>query len=142
MALFTVGDYLKDVRTLLQDRIEPYRYSTGSLVRALNFVMLEVRRLRPDLFIGLLDNVPQYDWDEALDAEPGTDDDDDDNPTWSLYVPIEQSFRPAMIFGITGHAMARDQEDIEDERTTGHIMTFENMLTEVRSTKGKTAPKA
>ena len=139
MAFFTVGDYLKDVRTLLQDRIEPYRYSTGSLVRALNFTLLEVRRMRPDLFIGMLDNVPQYDWAEELDSPP---EEDKTNPTWALVIPMEQSFRTAIVFGITGHAMQRDQEDIEDERATGHIMSFENMLTEVRGTKGKVAPKA
>ncbi len=144
MAYLTVGDYLKDVRTLLQDRIQPYRYGTPSLIHGLNLTLLEVRRLRPDLLVGYLDNVPQYDWSDAGSTlNPGTDDngDDDDNPTWFETVPLEQQFRKAIVHGISGYAMQRDQEDIEDERSTADVMTFENMLTDVKSTKGMQAPK-
>ena len=141
MAFLVVGDYLQDARTLLQDRVEPYRYSTTSLVAAFNLTLLEVRRLRPDLMLEYIDNVPQYDWLQAADAAPNTDMDDDDNPAWSEWVPIEQSFRKALVHGIVGHAMQRDQEDIEDERSTADLMIFENLLTEVRSTKGLQAPK-
>ena len=138
MAFDTVGGYLRDARTLLQDRIEPYRYSTHSLVRALNITLLEARRVRPDLFIEYLDNVPQFLWDEEEDT---TAEDDDSNPTWGEWVPLEQQFRQAVVHGIVGHALARDQEDIEDERSTGFIMTFVNMLTEVSPAHGKQPPK-
>ena len=144
MAYLTVGDYLRDTRTLLQDRIQPYRYSTPSLIHGLNLTLLEVRRLRPDLLVGYLDTVPQYDWSDAGSTlNPGTDDngDDDDNPTWFETVPMEQQFRKALVHGISGYAMQRDQEDIEDERATADVMTFENMLTDVKSTKGMQAPK-
>lgn len=140
-----VGAYLKDVRTLLQDQIQPYRYATSSLVSALNLVLMEVRRLRPDLLMDYLDAVPQYDWNNSLagaaNAAGDNNSDDDDNPTWSAWVPIEQQFRQALVLGIVGHALKRNQEDIEDERATGFVMSFENMLTEVKSTKGKSAPK-
>ena len=138
MAFLTVGGYLRDTRVLLQDKIEPYRYSTGSLVAALNLTLLEARRLRPDLFVGCLDDVPQYDWEDDADQ---TANEDYTNPTWEQIVPIEQQFRQAFAHGIVGHALARDQEDIEDLRATGFIMTFENMLTEVHATKGKQPPK-
>jgi len=141
MAYLTVGDYLKDARTLLQDRVQPYRYSTGSLVHGLNLSLLEVRRMRPDLLVGYLDTVPQYDWSTAADDQPNTDMDDDDNPTWSEIVPMEQSFRKALVYGISGFAFERDQEDIQTEYATAHVMTFENMLTEVKSTKGMQPPK-
>lgn len=141
MAFLVVGDYMRDVRTLLQDRIKPYRYTTQSLVHGLNLTLLEVRRLRPDLMIDYLDNVPQYAWSDEANASPNTDADDDDNPTWSEWVPLEQSFRKAVVHGISGYAQQRDQEDIQDERATADIMTFENILTEVHSTKGMTAPK-
>lgn len=138
MAFVTVGGYLQDVRTLLQDRVQPYRYSTTSLVYGLNLTLLEVRRLRPDLLASYLDNVPQYEWTDEADQTAGVD---QSNPTYDAWVPIEQQFRQALVFGISGHAMRRDQEDIEDERATADIMTFENMLTEVKSTKGMQAPK-
>jgi hypothetical protein len=141
MAYDIVGGYLEDVRTLLQDRIQPYRYSTKSLIRAMNATMLEARRLRPDLFFDNLDNVPQYFWEDAEDTQSGTDNDDDDNPTWQEWVPMEQSFRQAFVHGITAHALARDQEDIQDERSTGFMKTFVNMMTGIDPTKGKVPPR-
>ncbi len=145
LGFLTVGAYLRDVRTLLQDKIQPYRYDTSSLVRALNEILYEIRRIRPDLLVDYLDNVPQYDWDNALNgaanAAGDNNNDDDDNPTWNQWVPIEQQFRQALVHGIVGHALKRNQEDIEDERATGFIVTFENMMTEVKTAKGKTPPK-
>jgi hypothetical protein len=144
MTFDTVGDYISDARTLLQDRIVPYRYSTISLIAALNLALLEVRRIRPDLLWDNLDNVPNYDWNDAMSTlVPGTDGnaDDDDNPTWTQWVPIEQQFRTAVVYGIGAHALARDQEDIQDEAANDFRTTFENMLTEVRGSKGKTPPR-
>ena len=138
MAFLIVGDYLMDVRTLLQDKIQPYRYSTESLVEALNLTLLEVRRLRPDLMWAYLDNVPQYQFQPQGDTPA---EDDESNPTWTEWVPLEQQFRKAIVFGITGHAQQRDQEDIEDERATADLMAFENMLVEVKQTKGLQPPK-
>ena len=51
MALDTVQDYIDRARVLLLDEVEDYRYSTESLVDALNEGILEMRRLRPDLFL-------------------------------------------------------------------------------------------
>ncbi len=142
MSFLVVGDYLRDARTILQDRIAPFRYNTKSLVTALNLTLLEVRRLRPDLMIDYLDTVPQYDWNDAGNTSiPGNDGDDDDNPTWNEWVPLEQQFRKAIVHGITGHAMQRDQEDIQDSRATADLMMFENLLTEVKSTKGMQPPR-
>lgn len=144
MAFDIVGDYIDDSRTLLQDQIVPYRYATSDLINALNLTLMDVRRLRPDLMVDYLDAVPQYEWNDLSSTlVPGTDAnfDDDDNPTWTLWVPIEQSFRRAIVFGVVGHAMQRDQEDIEDERATARLLTFENILTEAKSTKGMSPPK-
>jgi hypothetical protein len=138
MAFLVVGDYLRDARTLLQDRIEPYRYSTHSLVRSLNLTLLDARRMRPDLFMDDLDTVPQYQWQDDEDATPT---EDKTNPTWDEFVPIEQGFRQAIIDGIVGHALSRDQEDIEDERATGFIQSMENRLLAKRATAGKQPPK-
>jgi hypothetical protein len=139
----TVGGYIRDVRTVLQDRVIPYRYSTHSLVRALNMALMDARRIRPDLFIGYLDAVPQFYWSNAEDgaANEDGDADDDDNPTWQEYVPMDLQFRPAFVAGIVSYALTRDQEDIEDERATGFMKTFINTLTGVDVTKGKQPPK-
>src|SRR5215471_10290501 len=53
-SLASVGDLLKQVRILLQDTdltAGEYRYSTDSLVIALNQCMMEMFRIRPDLFL-------------------------------------------------------------------------------------------
>lgn len=153
MAFDTVGGYLRDARTILQDKVPPYRYTNIELVRAFNLTLMEARRIRPDLFVGYLDAVPQYDWVEALgvtntdgdDAEAvqsgPSDNDDDDNPTWSEWVPMELQFRQAFVAGIVAHALSRDQEDIDDERATGFMKTFVNILTGVDVTKGKQPTK-
>ena len=49
--LETVEDYIEDTRTLLLDRMEPYRYNDPSLLVAFNTALLEGRRLRADLFV-------------------------------------------------------------------------------------------
>lgn len=140
MAFDTVGGYLKDVRTLLQDKVQPYRYSTHSLVRALNLTLLEMRRVRPDLFVDYLDNVPQYFAAPDDDLLP-------DVPEEAMtsvlqeWLPLEQQFRQAVVHGVTGHAIMRDQEDIEDERSTGFMQTMVNILTDANITKGKQPPK-
>ena len=110
-ALDTVADYVGDSRTLLQDTIAPYRYDDPSLLMALNVAMLEVARLRGDL-LSRSDyaNVPSF---SAVD---GTS------------VNLEQSFRLALVWGICGHALARDQEDVQDARATMFMNNFYALL--------------
>src|SRR5215469_344549 len=105
LAYSTVRDYIKDVRVLLQDKIKPFRYEDSSLITALNVTILETRRIRADLFIGQKE-LPQY---TEVNDEP---------------VPIEPQFRLAIAHGITAHALKRDQEDIQDARSTA----FENVF--------------
>lgn len=110
MAYDSVSDYLTDVRVLLQDQVQPFRYDDPSLLTALNATLLEARRIRPDLFIPFLLDVPEF------DTNDGT------------LVPMEQPFRLAIVHGIVGHALARDQEDIQDQRASVFMGTFNAML--------------
>lgn len=100
--LSTVTDYITDVRTLLQDEIAPYRYSDPSLLVAFNVALLEGRRLRPDLFIFWCD-VPYF---SAVNTNE---------------VKIEPQFRLAFVFSTASHAMARDQEDFQDSRSSSFM---------------------
>jgi hypothetical protein len=111
-ALETVGDYLSDARTLLQDVIPPYRYDDLSLLMAFNVTLLEARRLRADLFIYNTDctrNPGQVPFYSAVDAEQ---------------VPMEVSFRLPMVYGLVGHALARDQDDYQDSRASSFMQLF------------------
>lgn len=109
----TVADYIKDARILLQDRIPEFRYSDDSLLTALNVTMLKTRYIRPDFFVFNLDTNGQVQHFEAVDA---------------TYVNIEPQFRSAIVHGICGHALERDQEDVQDIRATTFLQIFNNQL--------------
>ena len=107
--LATVVDYVNDARTLLQDKVIPYRYDDPSLLIALNITMLEARRLRADLFVFNLETRGQ--------AQAFTEVDD-------TYVAIESPFRLAILHGLCAHALKRDQEDVQDIRATTFLGMF------------------
>lgn len=113
--LETVTDYITDARTLLQDTIAPYRYEDVELVVALNVVIDDTRRLRPDLFLGdgtttNFSAIPSYD---AVD---------------STVVEIENGFRLAILLGMIAHAIARDQEDVQDARAGVFLKLWRDKL--------------
>jgi hypothetical protein len=107
--LNTVADYVADARTLLQDQIPPYRYDDPSLLVAMNVTLLEARRLRADLFVFNLAVKGQV---QAFGAVDDT------------YVDIEPQFRLAILHGLCGHALERDQEDVQDQRANSFLMLF------------------
>jgi hypothetical protein len=118
-ALETVTDYINDARTLLQDKIAPYRYDDPSLLTALNVTLMEGRRLRPDLFIYVKEwkcEVPTF----------------VQNAGQPIY--IEPQFRLAFLHGLVGHALERDQEDIQDQRAGAFLKIFNDILLGVRPT--------
>jgi hypothetical protein len=111
--LNTVSDYIADARTLLQDIIPPFRYDDSSLLTALNITLLETKRLRADLFVFNLAVKGQ--------VQAFTEVDD-------TYVDIELQFRQAILFGLCAHALARDQEDVQDQRATAFFAFFNTIL--------------
>lgn len=109
--LETVIDYITDVRTLLLDTIQPYRYDDPSLLVSFNVALLEARRLRPDLFIFHYgSHVPSFDSSNSEE------------------VRIEAPFRVALVYGTCGHALMRDQEDVQDARANSFIAAFRYIL--------------
>ena len=109
MAAFnSVQAILTDVRTFLLDRRRPYRYSDEELLTALNASLLEARRVRADLFVTRYGNeVPSYD---AVTSEPFC---------------MEPQFRMAFVYGTTAHALARDDEDVQDVRANSFLAKFQ-----------------
>lgn len=110
----TVADYIRDIRTLLQDKIPEYRYDDDSLLRALNAALLETRRQRPDLFVFNLVYLGQVPAFEAVD---------------DTYVAIEPPFRLGLVYRTCGHALARDQEDVQDIRATSFFSLANGVFT-------------
>lgn len=110
--LMTVESMIKGVRRLLLDKIRPYRYSDTALIASLNIALNEGRRLRPDLFIERYSiAVPQY---EEINGST---------------LPVEAQFRLAFEYGVAGHALLADEEDIQDSRASIFLANFENLLT-------------
>ncbi len=112
--LETIDDYVEDARILLQDVIAPYRYDDDSLIIAMNVTLLEGRRLRPDLFVYETRCGPLG--VQHLQAVDGTT------------VFMEPQFRLAFLHGMVGHALERDQEDIQDARAAAFMAVFTAIL--------------
>jgi hypothetical protein len=114
-ALETITDYINDGRTLLQDTLEPFRYLDSELVTAMNVTLLEGRRLRPDLFV-YRKTVPNQRGVQSFQANDGTE------------LEMEEQFRLAFLHGMCAHALERDQEDIQDERSNAFMKIFNTIL--------------
>lgn len=106
--LQTVSDYFEDARTLLLDRTPPFRYDDPSCLVALNMSLIRTKDLRPDI---MTRGVPTY---SAVDGQA---------------VPVPGKFRLAVLYGMVGHALIRDQEDVQDERATMFLNRQEILLT-------------
>lgn len=112
MALDTVQDYVTRSRTLLQDKIEPYRYGDDDLVAALNEGIMEGRRIRPDLFQAYLgEDLPEYSV-AAMTTE----------------VDIDPQYRTAFVYYMCGNAQLQDDENSEDARASMFLQKFTAQL--------------
>lgn len=109
--LNTVQSYITDVRTMLLDKVQPYRYTDDELMVAFNVALLEARRLRADLFVTRWGNeVPYY-------TVPSGE-----------VVCIEAQFRLGFVFGVCAHALLRDDEDVQDQRANTFLSRFHDIL--------------
>lgn len=112
MALDTVADYINDARVLLQDTVSPYRYSSDEIVTALNYAFMEARRLRPDIVRTYLNSsLPTY-----SSASPST------------AVAVDVQYRVAVLYYICGMVQLRDDEATQDQRASGFLNKFQNVL--------------
>lgn len=109
MALGYLSDYITAARTLLQDEIEPVRYSDGELAEALGLALYEARRMRPELFLGRMDNLP----DIGRDTPPAT-----------TVIDFDPMYRLALVFFMVGHVMLRDEEEVQKADAAGYLNRF------------------
>lgn len=111
-ALATVADYIAKSRTLLQDKVEPYRYSDSDLVDALNQGIQESRKTRPDLWLSKFrTGLPQY-----------------STAALSTAVDIDEMYRMAFVYYMCGQAQLSDQEDTQDQRAMAFLGKFSTAL--------------
>ena len=115
MALDTVADYITAVRALLQDTIETYRYSDADLIAALNYGILEMRRLRPDLLSSYFaTSLPTY-------SASGD------------YVDVDPQYRMSLVYYIAGHLQLRDDENTQDARAAIFLNKFTSQMLDIKA---------
>ena len=115
----TIGDLLSEARTLLQDKVTPYRYSDDELLEAANGAMAEARAKRPDLFLGTLglrEALPLYTGDDLEEEFP--------LPEW-VY--------PTFLSYVVGRTSLRDDTYANDSRAVVMMNRFVNQLLGVNS---------
>lgn len=109
--LLLVGDLIEQVRTLLQDvdiSSGEYRYSTDSIVTALNQGLGDLFRIRPDLFLEVNFVLPQYDVGDMGTA-----------------ITLEPQYISPLVFYVVGLVQARDDEQTQDARAGVFLKTFQ-----------------
>ena len=118
-ALDTVGDYLIEGRRLLQDEVAPYRYPDTDMVDALNLAVLEVRRLRADLYLGANFVVPFFPSTGTIDK--------------AAKVPLDPMYRTALVYYVVGRMQLRDDEATTDSRASALLAKFVQQMLSVQS---------
>jgi hypothetical protein len=110
----TLGDLLEMVRILLQDTDTSgteYRYSSASIVTNMNMGLMEMYRIRPDIFLENQFKVPIYN-----DAD------------LSAVMVIEPQFVPSLVYYTVGLCQLRDDEPTQDSRASAFLTKFVSSL--------------
>jgi hypothetical protein len=112
-----IGDLIKQIRVLLQD-LDPagggYRYSDVELITNVNQGLVEMYRMRPDIFLALGFKIPFY-----------------NNIDLTKAITIEPQFVPSLIYYAVGMAQLRDDEATQDQRAGSFLSKFTSMLAAV-----------
>lgn len=111
VAFTDMKSIVDQVRTILQDTVEDYRYSTASIVANLNQGMLEMYRLRPDIFLETAFRVPVFYVDHL-------------EYPW----PVEPQWIPPIVYYTVGLTQVRDDEGTQDTRAAAFLSRFVAMI--------------
>lgn len=115
----TLPDLVAEIRDLMQDsRESSYRYTNERLLRQINTTFREVKRLRPDAFIGCCDgdtDMPTY---EEADLE-------EDPP---LEFPIDEIFFQSVVFHVVAVVQLSDDEFANDGRAVTLMTAFRQQM--------------
>ena len=136
----TVGSYVVNARTWLQDRIQPYRYADSDVVDALNSTLAVTQRIRADLFLdlkyqtalnsgdlddGFINNY--YTVNDLVYQSDGVTID----PTQGTIVPIPSKYHNPISWYMAGHLQIFDTEDTTDQRAVAFMTKFQSSMTQM-----------
>ena len=113
MTIRTVEGLIAQARVLLLDTIVEYRYSDDELLEALNISLLEIRRIRPDLFLLDPTTIPEY---TTVD---------------STAIDVDIMYLNAVLHFVVGQAHLRDEEETTDSRASAFMSSFRSRLLEI-----------
>jgi hypothetical protein len=108
MSKRTIGDAISEARVILQDKIAPYRYTDSELISIFNNALYEMKRLRPDAWLG------SYGKEITLYNET----------QFALQIPFPSILFQATVFFIVGYAELRDDEFSADSRAIALLGAF------------------
>jgi hypothetical protein len=118
----TVEQIVAGARRILQDEVEPYRNPTDDLLSFLNNGLYELKRLRPDAWLGFYGkDLPEY-------ADNSTD--------LASTIPVNAMFYQGLIYFISGYAELKDDEFTVDGRAALLLKAFAADNTMSRSIVG------
>lgn len=102
----TFADIIGEARTLLQDKVTPYRYSDSDLLVGANDSIKMIRKVRPDLFFGKYKvGISDYLITDSF--------------------PIGDEYKMAVRDYIVAHSQLTESEDAAGERAKAFITLFE-----------------
>ena len=115
----TLDDLLDDVRQMLQDKREPYRYSDATLIGRINTAFREAQRIRPDIYLAegtddyYMEDVPTY-----TTSDLGT----------NTLFPVDEKFFQAIVFQVVGTIELGDDQFAVDNRAMTLLAAFRQTL--------------
>lgn len=130
----TWQNIIDEARVILQDRTEPFRYSTGTLTSVLNRGLQELGRIRPDAFYDrfLTDDilVPEVASSDAdPDQDPDTVDEDEDSVVaLTANFDLPMMYYAPLVFWVAANGELTDDEFTDDGRVAVLIDKFKSML--------------
>lgn len=119
----TLDDLVIEIRLMLKDRRVPYRYPQSDIIEAINTALREVKRVRPDAFLGCCsdENGGTVDMPDYTEADLGL------TPT-PMPFPIDEIFYTAVVFHVVGKIQLGDDEFAVDNRAMTLLASFRQIL--------------
>jgi hypothetical protein len=128
----TVTAYVVGARNQLQDLVAPYRYTDDLIVGALNQAMVEVSRIRPDIFLDLKYNqsLKKGDLGDGMPAVYTTASDMDAgyDTTKGTVVPIPGKYIEPVRWYVAGFLQLYDVTDTQDQRAQAFLQKFNTQM--------------
>jgi UDP-3-O-[3-hydroxymyristoyl] glucosamine N-acyltransferase len=114
--LSTLAEYITAARTQLQDENATVkRYTDAEMAEAMGLSLLEMRRIRPELFNSIAG---------AISAVQNID---RTTPTNTVVIMDEQ-YRPALLYGVIAHVLMRDEEEVSQTIAEKYMARFVSKL--------------